>query len=178
MNLTDIIFLIIIGSFGIYGFWTGFVRAFGSLVGSFLGVYLAGRYYQDLANWLTSFTGWQLNTSKVLMFIIAFFIITSAIGVLFWFIDKIFKIVSIIPFVKTFNRLFGLGLGFLEGVLSVGLFVYFVERIPLSEKIMTGLAHSIIAPALSNIASIFLPLLPQALQLLHSTVDYVENVIK
>jgi len=31
---------------------------------------------------------------------------------------------------------------------------------------------------LSSIASIFLPLLPQALQLLHSTVDYVENVVR
>ncbi|OIO19574.1 MAG: hypothetical protein COY69_01765 [Candidatus Magasanikbacteria bacterium CG_4_10_14_0_8_um_filter_32_14] len=178
MHITDIILLIIIGGFGIYGFWTGFVRAFGSLVGTFLGVYLAGRYYQDLANWLSSFTGWHANTSKVLMFIIAFFIITSAIGVLFWFVDKIFKIVSIIPFVKTFNHLFGLGFGLIEGILSVGLFVYFVERIPLSEKVMTGLAHSTLAPILSSIASIFLPLLPQALQLLHSTVDYVENVIK
>jgi len=178
MNFTDIIFLIIIGGFGIYGFWSGFVRAFGSLIGTFLGVYLAGRYYLDLANWLTSFTGWQLNTSKVLMFIIAFFVISSALGVLFWFVDRIFKIVSIIPFVKTFNRLFGLGLGLIEGILSVGLFVYFVERIPLSEKIMTGLVHSMLAPILSDIASIFIPLLPQALQLLHSTVDYAENLVR
>ena len=43
---------------------------------------------------------------------------------------------------------------------------------------MTGLAHSILAPILSSVASIFLPLLPQALQLLHSTVDYVENVVR
>lgn len=178
MNLTDIIFIIIIGGFGIYGFWSGFVRTFGSLVGTFLGVYLSGRYYESLANWLTSFTGWQLNTSKVLMFIVAFFIISSAIGVLFWFVDRIFKIISIIPFVKTFNRLFGLGLGLVEGILSVGLFVYFIERIPLSEKIMTGIAHSTLAPILSDISSIFLPLLPQALQLLHSTVDYAENLIK
>ncbi|HAO52320.1 TPA: hypothetical protein DCQ85_02515 [Candidatus Magasanikbacteria bacterium] len=178
MNVTDIIFLIIIGSFGIYGFWSGFVRAFGSLIGTFLGVYLAGRYYQDLANWLISVTGWGANTSKVLMFVLAFFIITSLVGVLFWFIDRIFKIVSIIPFVKTFNRLFGLGLGIIEGILSLGLFVYFIERIPLSEKIMTSLANSIIAPILSDIASIFLPLLPKALQLLHSTVDYAENLIR
>ncbi|EKE07712.1 MAG: hypothetical protein ACD_18C00002G0007, partial [uncultured bacterium] len=85
---------------------------------------------------------------------------------------------SIIPFVKTFNRLFGLGLGIIEGILSLGLFVYFIERIPLSEKIMTSLANSIIAPILSDIASIFLPLLPKALQLLHSTVDYAENLIR
>ncbi|MFA7244845.1 MAG: CvpA family protein [Candidatus Magasanikbacteria bacterium] len=178
MNLTDIIFLIIIGGFGIYGFWSGFVRAFGSLIGTFLGVYLAGRYYNELATWLISVTGWQANTSKVLMFILAFFVITSAVGVFFWFVDRIFKIISIIPFVKTFNRLFGLGLGLLEGILSLGLFVYFIERIPLSEKIMTGLANSTLAPTLSDIASIFLPLLPQALQLLQSTVDYAENIIR
>lgn len=178
MNITDIIFLIIIGGFGIYGFWSGFVRAFGSILGTFLAVYLSGRYYEDLANWLTSLTHLQLNTSKVLMFIIAYFLITSVIGIAFWLINKIFKIVSIIPFVKTFNRLFGLVFGLIEGVLSVGLFVYFVERIPLSEKIMTGLSQSVFAPILSGIASIFIPLLPQALQLLHSTVNYVENAIK
>jgi len=178
MNLIDIVFLIIIGFFGIYGFWSGFVRAFGSLIGTFIGVYLASRYYDDLANWLITVTGWAENTSKFIMFIVAFFVITSAVGVLFWFIEKIFKIVSIIPFVKTFNRLFGLGLGLIEGILSLGLFVYFVERIPLSEKIMTSLAHSTFAPILSDIASIFIPLLPKALQLLQSTVDYAENILK
>jgi len=67
--------------------------------------------------------------------------------------------------------------GLLEGAISIGLVIYFIERFPVSETFMGYLATSMIAPHTVNLAVILLPLLPEALKLLGSSVDYVEGVV-
>lgn len=177
MDFFDIILLIAIGGFAMFGFWFGFFHTLGSLLGTILGTYLASRYYEPMADWLINITGWGENTSRVVMFIIAFFVINRLVGFVFWIIDKIFSIVTHLPFIKGLNRLLGLGLGFFEGIITIGLVVYFIERFPISDRIMGQIAGSVIAPICSGIAGILWPLLPDALRLLQSTVDYVENVV-
>lgn len=177
MELIDIILLIIIGGFALFGFWFGFIHTLGSLSGTVLGAYLGARYYEPMAQWLVSTTGWGENISSVIMFVIAFFVINRAVGFVFWIVDRVFKIVTRLPFIKGIDRFAGMILGFIEGFISIGLVVFFIERVPLSENIMNALAHSFIAPIASKMASILWPLLPDALKLLQSTVDYVEKVV-
>ncbi len=177
MELLDIILLIIIGGFAMFGFWFGFIHTLGSLVGTVLGAYLGARYYEPMADWLVSVTGWGENISSVLMFIIAFFVINRLVGFAFWIVNRVFKVITRLPFIKGIDRFAGMMLGFVEGFITIGLIVFFIERVPLSEKIMTSLANSFVAPVASKMASILWPLLPDALQMLQSTVDYVENVV-
>ena len=178
MNSADIILLSIIVAFGLVGFFFGFIHTLGSLLGTVLGVYLASRYYSVMAGWLMSVTGWQGNTTKVVMFIIAFFLITRLVGIVFFFIEKIFNVLKFLPFVKTFNRFIGLILGLSEGIVTIGFAIFFIERFPLSAGIMSHLANSVIAPYSSGIVSILWPLLPEAFRLLQSSVDYVEKIVK
>ena len=177
MILFDVILLIIIGGFVMFGFWFGFFHTLGSLFGTVFGAFLASRLYEPMADWLISVTGWGENISSVFMFVVAFFIINRLIGFGFWVVDRVFHIVTYLPFVKGINRFLGMTLGFAEGVITVGLFIYFIERVPLSEGFMNVLANSVIAPVTSNVASILWPLLPDALKLLQSTVDYLSNTI-
>lgn len=178
MEIMDIVLLAIIGVFGLAGFFFGFIHALGSLFGTIVGVYLATRYYNLLADWLIKITGWEGNIVRVIMFIIAFLIITRLVGIMFFFMEKIFGILNFVPFVKTFNRLLGLFLGFAEGIISVGFVIFFIERFPLSERFMANLIDSVVAMYASQIASILWPLLPEAFKLLQSSVDYVENFVK
>lgn len=175
MQLLDIILLVIIGGFAMFGFWFGFFHTLGSLLGTILGAYLASRYYEPMANWLIGITGWNHNISRVLMFIIAFVIINRLVGFVFWIIDKLTSIVTRLPFINSINRFVGLALGAFEGMLTLGLIVYFIERFPLSERIMQMIAHSEVAAFVSRLAHLLIPLLPDALRLLQSTVDYVEG---
>jgi uncharacterized membrane protein required for colicin V production len=74
------------------------------------------------------------------------------------------------------NRFFGLLLGLLEGVITLGLIFYFIERIPLSATFMTWMAGSVVVPYTVSVAAILLPLLPEGLKMIKSSVDYLEHV--
>ncbi|KKW42027.1 MAG: Colicin V production protein [Candidatus Magasanikbacteria bacterium GW2011_GWA2_56_11] len=177
MSLFDVVLLIVIGGFALFGLWFGLIHTLGSLFGTIVGAYIASRYYQPLADWLIKVTGWPENTARVVMFILAFIIIARLVGFAFWIVDKLLSIITRLPFISSINRILGLFLGLLEGVLTIGLLFYFVERFPVSEKLMTLLAASQVAPYASKMANLLVPLLPDALQLLKSTVDYVQNKV-
>lgn len=177
MSLFDIVLLIIFGGFAMFGFWFGFIHTLGSLFGTVFGAYLASRYYEPMAAWLGAITGWEGNATKVVMFIIAFLIINRLVGLVFWFVEKILKIVTRLPFLRSLDRLLGSLLGLFEGMLTLGLIFYFIDKVPLSEKIMGYLATSEVAPYTINLAKVLLPLLPDALKALQSTVDFVEAAV-
>ncbi|MFA4831067.1 MAG: CvpA family protein [Patescibacteria group bacterium] len=177
MNLIDVILLIIIAGFGMFGLWFGLIHTLGSLIGTVAGAYLASRYYEPMADWLTSITGWGENFSRVLMFIIAFMIINRLVGFGFWIVDKMTSIFTNLPFIKGINRFLGLIFGLFEGVLTIGLIIYFIERFPLGAWFMERLADSTVAPFTTSLAAVLIPLLPDALRILRSTVDYVEDTI-
>lgn len=177
MSIFDLSLVIIIGGFTLFGLWFGLIHTLGSLVGTIAGAYLASRYYEPMAGWLIKITGWPQNTARVIMFIVAFIIIARLVGFAFWIVDKVLSIITKLPFIKSINKILGGFLGFFEGFFTIGLMIYFVERFPLSEKIMTMLAHSQIAPYASKMANLIMPLLPDALKLLKSTVDYVQNKV-
>lgn len=175
MEWIDIALLVVIGGFGLFGLWFGFIHTLGSLVGTVIGAYLASRWYEPMAEWLIGITGWQTNTARVVMFMIAFVIINRLVGFGFWIVDKMLAIVLRLPFINSINRFLGLLLGVAEGMITIGLIIFFIERFPLSQGFMTTLAASAMAPGLSALAAILWPLLPDALRLLESTVEYVSS---
>ncbi|PIT86939.1 MAG: hypothetical protein COU33_00370 [Candidatus Magasanikbacteria bacterium CG10_big_fil_rev_8_21_14_0_10_43_6] len=177
MSLFDIVLLIIIGGFGLFGLWFGFFHTLGSLLGTVLGVYLASRYYEQLATWLISVTGWGDNVSRVIMFTIAFIIINRLVGFTFWIFDKFFDVLTRLPFLGSINRLLGLLLGTFEGVVTVGFVVYFIEQFPFSEKVVAAIASSAVAPHTLVVVTVLLPLLPEGMRILRTSVDYVEGQI-
>lgn len=177
MSLFDIILLIIIGAFGLFGLWFGLVHTLGSLLGTVFGAYLASRYYEPVANWLIGTFGWNENFSRVLVFVVAFIIINRLVGLLFWIVDKILSLITRLPFINSMNRILGLVFGLLEGALTVGLIFYFIQRFPLSEKLMALAAGSLVLPIVVPMASVLVPLLPEAIRMLKSTVDYAEGAI-
>lgn len=171
MSIFDIALLIIIGGFALFGLWFGLIRTLGSLIGTVVGVYVAGRFYESLANWIINFTGWSQNHVKVIIFIVAFLIITRLVGFVFWIIEKVFSIFTKLPFLHGIDKILGMVLGALEGIVVVGVSLFFIARFPISSVFMDGLANSRVAPPLVKIASILVPLLPEALRVLRSTVD-------
>ncbi|MBU0597093.1 CvpA family protein [Patescibacteria group bacterium] len=177
MELIDIILLIIIAGFAMFGLWFGLIHTLGSLLGTIVGAYTASRLYEPMADWLIAVTGWGENTSRVFMFIIAFVIINRLVGFLFWIVERFTKIFTNLPFIKGINRFLGLLFGLFEGVLTIGLIIYFIERFPVSDWFMGHLATSAVAPMTTSLAGVLLPLLPEALQLLRSSIDYVEGVV-
>ena len=174
MSIFDLVILIIISGFALFGLWFGLVHTLGSLIGTAFGVYLASRFYEPVAGWIINFTGWGQNYIKVIVFVVTFLLITRLVGFIFWVMEKFLTIFTRMPFIHGLDRIMGAIFGFLEGAIVVGVTLFFISRFPISLPFMEGLAHSQLAPPLVKLASILIPLFPEAIRLLKST---VENLI-
>lgn len=170
MTLFDLVLILILGGFVAYGLWFGLIHTLGVLIGTIAGAFLSARWYDEVAAWLGFLFGGHQNAAKVVCFLFLFVIINRLIGLLFWVVDKIFSILTIIPFLKTINRLLGAAFGFIEGVLVLGLTLYVASRFPLSDWFSTDLASSKVAHYLVTIASILKPFLPEILKQIKSII--------
>ncbi|MBT4153334.1 MAG: CvpA family protein [Candidatus Magasanikbacteria bacterium] len=171
MELIDIILLIVIGGFSLFGVWFGFFHTLGSFFGTVFGVFIASRFFEPAAQWLMNITGWEGNLSRVLVFSLAFIVINRFIGFLFWVVDNMLSVITRLPFIKGLNHIFGLALGTFEGLITVGFVVYFLELFPVSGTISVALHGSWVALLCLNMTQALIPLLPQALQLVEHGVE-------
>jgi len=164
MNIVDFILLASLGGFVLYGFWFGLIHMIGSVAGIIVGAVAAGRLYGVTAQWFGSLSTTNPALANLLGFIVTFIIINRLVGLLFWFLDKVYKVLAVIPFMKLFNRLLGAALGAIEGVAVIGLCVYFAARFPYSTKFAADLAASALAEKFNAVGAVLAPLLPAAVR--------------
>jgi len=158
MNWLDIVILVVVVGGAIGGLFTGFIKTIFSLAGFILGVFLAGRYYSNLADSLTFIS--NETGANIFAFILIFIIVT----VIFALLGKIFtKIVSWI-LLGWVNRLAGAALGAIMGALVISAILTIVIK-------YTG--SSIISD--SAIAAFLLDYFPVILGLLPSEFDSVSG---
>ena len=160
-TLIDLILLIIITGFVTYGVWLGFVEAIGGLLGLILGIFLGGKFAAELGDVLSPIFFGRDTLAEIVAFILIFTIASRLVGIGFYILNKVFKIFSLIPFVKTFNRMGGGILGFVEGVLVVGVVLSFTSTFTLTSFLSTYIATSKVALGLIKVSSIFTPLIPE-----------------
>ncbi len=163
MPVGDIVIIVVVALFALSGLRSGFIKTLGSLLGTILGVYIAGHYYAPLTDLLVKFTGWAPNFIRIVVFLLLFIISNRLIGLLFWFINKAIGIITRLPFLSTIDHVLGAVVGFVEGVLVVGIAIFFITRYPPSQGFMTKLGESKMAPKAVQAASFLWPLLPKEL---------------
>ncbi len=160
MSLFDLALLLILFGFIWFGLWNGLIRTLGGIIGLVLAVFIASRWYEDLALKLLSFLGDNLSLARILAFVIIFiaaqFIIISLLKV----VNKIFSF----PILKTLNGLAGAVFGLIEGALLLGLILYFSTKFPLGSNWEELLNTSKIASVLIGFGKILFPLIPEAVK--------------
>lgn len=163
-TILDLVLILIIFVFIAFGFVLGLISAIGSIVGIVLGTWLAGMFYQPLAEWLTPiFLGHSVSAS-IIAFILIFTLVNRVTGLVFWMLNKIFNLISFIPFTKSLNRILGAVLGFIEGVLAIGIVLYFISRLPITEWFSEVILNSFIAQFFIKTSSFLAPLLPDVIK--------------
>lgn len=169
--LVDVILILILFSFIAAGFVFGLIRSIGSLVGLVVGTWAAGHYFMPVTDWLTPIFMGNALTAKFVAFFAIFTIINRLVVLIFHFIDKGFSIMAIIPFMKSINRLGGVILGAIEGVLTVGVALYVISKfVPDSGFVAKTLNDSQIAHYLVMLSKLLTTLLPDAF-------DKIKNVL-
>lgn len=170
ISIPDMVLILVIAGFAFTGFWFGLIHMIGSLVGIVAAAIVAGRYFDFVSDKLSFLFGGYDNLGRIITFVLIFLIITRLVGFLFMLIDKIFNIISILPFLKTANRLGGVILGLIEGIILVGLALYLAARYPLGETITNALSNSIVVDYLLGVANQVAPLLPDVVQKIQSVI--------
>ena len=171
MTLVDIILLILLGGFALFGFWFGIIHSLGALFGVLIGAGISTRYFDMVAGWIHPYSGGPINVVRIVVFIILFLLINRLVGFVFYILDKTFRFALMLPFLAGFNRLGGAIIGLAEGALVLGLILYFSEAYPISETyVQMILTKSKVAHYLLNTAKILIPLLPQAMKELEAKV--------
>lgn len=169
MTIFDVILLILLGGFVMFGFWFGVIHTLGAILGTFAGAFFAGMWYTHLANWLTGIFG-HANLMKIFAFIFIFIIINRVIGFGFYVLDKIFNFLLVVPFLKTIDRFLGGVLGFFEGMLVIGLSLFIIARFPISDWFTAVLKASTLAPWFISVSRILQLMLPEVLKMIHSVI--------
>lgn len=159
----DVILIVILFGFIFGGFVLGLIRSIGALVGLALGTWTAGHYFMFLAGWLTPLLWGNSSLAKIIGFIVIFIIVNRLVVLIFHLINKAFDLLSIIPFLKSLNRLGGVILGAVEGLLTLGVIIYIIAKFAPDSGFVTGsLNNSQIAHYLVFGAKWIIGLLPSA----------------
>ncbi len=170
MTFFDLILFLILLGFVWFGFWNGLIQTIGGIISVVLAVFIASRWYETIALKILPFLGDNLNLSRLLGFIAVFILARFIVFILFKILNKVFDILSFIPFLKTINRLVGAILGLIEGGLIIGLILYFSTKFPLGESWAGLINNSKVALPLVGFGKILLPLLPKALKQIQSLI--------
>lgn len=127
-TLIDVILLIGLAIFAVVGWMMGLLEGLGALLGLALGFFLANSYAETVAGWLPGWLGGQAGLAKTVAFIVLFILVNRALALAFWLVGRFFGFIYLIPFLKPINKLSGLFLGLVEGILVLGLAVYAIFK--------------------------------------------------
>ncbi len=142
----------------------GLVHAIGSIIGVIVGAYVATHYGNDIALWIADKTHINiLAFGKWITFLLIFLVAARLFGILFWFVEKTFGVLIHLPVIGSIDSLAGAILGFAEGVLVIGLSLYYAKYLPVPE-FAVAIKGSALAPQFINMSQVLLPLVPQSIR--------------
>lgn len=173
----DIILGLILFFFFTLGFVYGFFHALGLIAGIVVGLWAANQYFQSVAGWLTDLVPfiadtfpWLTGSSiEVISFILIGAITFKLIALAFEGLDHLIRLLYVIPFMKSLNRLLGAAIGLLEAVLILSLMIHFTQQVDFIKSFSESyVSSSVIAKQLLSIGQWIAPILPNALNYIAS----------
>lgn len=161
--MLDYILLAVVLILGLLGLKKGFLESLGSIFGIVIATIVASRFYPNIAGWFG-----DSNFTNIIAFLVIFSLTVKLVSILFWVLGKIFQVITVLPFISHFDKLLGLILGLVEGILILSVVLNFFLKFPLNEWMITQMGASIVAGVLLKIGFVFIPLFPEALKTLKS----------
>ena len=166
--LFDVFILVVLLLFVLWGAAVGIMGMTGNLFGFIAGIVIGGKYYVILGDFINNiFPKFNDQLVNVISFIVVLALISKLISL---GVNLIFKVVSIIPFAKTINRLVGGFVGLIGGILVAGAIVSMLSRYPFTPWIKEALILSQFSPTLLLFFKPLTLLLPEVLKQLKSLI--------
>ncbi|PKM91376.1 hypothetical protein CVU82_02150 [Candidatus Falkowbacteria bacterium HGW-Falkowbacteria-1] len=169
--MVDIILLVFLGLFILYGFFLGLVKMALNLLASVLGIILAIKFYSVFYD-IFPFVGFgSEGIGKTLSFIIVLSIFSFILSFGFRLIAKILKIVTSLPIISLANRLAGAVFGLIQGLFILGSILFVLSHYAFLNYFLNFvISDSSISPILIKAVYWIEPFVPETLRLLQSMI--------
>ena len=161
MNWLDIVIIIVLVVAAFIGIKTGLIKAVLSLAGLILGIFLAGRYYLNLAGIMKSLPEQAANILSYIIILLAVMIIAAIIA---WFLNKLLNAVLL----GWVNHLAGGIAGLLLGAIFVGAILAILVKYTGGASIVSG----------SFLGTLLVERFPLVLSLLPAEFDSIREFFK
>lgn len=140
LNIIDFILLFILLFITCLGFFFGVIRVVGSIATIIIGIMLAGWFFDDLAAVLQPYLLNEPNLSKVIAFILIYWLTSLFLSLIVDIANKIFNL----PILKTVNRLLGGAVALLAGLVILSVFFHLFQQYAWSQNFVDLLNQSVI----------------------------------
>lgn len=157
MSYFDIAIAIVIVLFGLFGLWRGLVEMILSIVAMVIGFIVAYFYNDAVADWFAKYIPWGESARHNLAFVLLLVMANRVVGLIFWLINKLVGFLWRLPFINSLNRLLGMVVGVIEGLLVTGIVLAFVFSNGSYSWVESKLGTSNFAPRLIALGSVFMP---------------------
>ena len=145
MSLVDLVLGIFLLGFVVNAYRRGFILTIGQLIGIVVGFILARLWSPFVLSRVTMLVPQYPAVAYLVSFIGVFVVMDRAVAFLFQLVNVVFKILTIIPFLETINRLAGALLGLLTGIIFIGGATYLLFFFCIDPRWMANAAQSRIA---------------------------------
>jgi membrane protein required for colicin V production len=171
MLVFDLVLIIFLGLFILYGFYIGATRMILSLFSAILSIIIAVNIFLDVYNWV-SFIGFGSESlGKTITFILVLIIVHYLLSIVFKIVAKVLKIITSLPVISLINRFLGGAIGLVKGLFILGIIIFVMSSYALSNELLSSLViDSDIAPILIESVNWVSPLIPSALEAIESSV--------
>jgi uncharacterized membrane protein required for colicin V production len=171
MPIFDVVLLVFLGAFLLYGFYIGLVKMTLNLISTILAIIIAINIYLYLYDFIPFIGFGSEAMGKIIAFILVLSIINYFLSFIFKIIAKILRIVTSLPIISFANRVLGSVLGLIQGVLVLGIIIYLMSRYALtSDFLNSAVSGSDFSPLLLQGVNWMSPLVPEALQSIESVI--------
>lgn len=131
--------------FTFLGYQRGLVQTVGQLLGAVGGFWIAKTWALSISHIVQSFVPLSAGTIQIIVFILIFLIADRIVSFIFWIVDKLFKIVTLLPFLSTIYTILGALIGLFEGIFLIGSLSYIIVTLHLNPAWMAWISASRIA---------------------------------
>lgn len=162
-SFIDIILIVIILAFVFFGLFFGIVHTIGSLITTILGIMIAMKFTTPAFQTFGFILGGG-ETARVIMFVFVFFISSRLLSIILRFFGGLFSWFTYIPFANSFNKLLGGVFGLAEGIIVVGVVIFYAMQILPDDTLLHALQGSFLAKFLVAIMSALQVFFPESLR--------------
>ena len=163
MNVLDYVLLVLLLVMALLGLRRGFLQGVGRLVGLIIAFVVATHFALVLGQFLG-----HNNWGYFIAFVIIFGLTIKLVSLAFWILGKVFQIISVIPFFRSFDRILGFLLGLTEGIITLSAMTFFLAKFPVNEWLLEQMFGSVVVAVLLKISSVYMPLVPDTIKTIKS----------